>query len=174
VPQLKGGKNKMKQEELEEILEMHIDWLYGVEGGKRADLRNVDLRNAKLCNADLQGANLCDVDLRNAKLRNVDLRNAKLRNVDLQSASLYDAKLRKVDLHYANLYDADLRGANIDFSCWPLWCGSFNVKVDDRIMAQLINHILSLDHPLARKLRKLKTVTSLSDLHPQSKKGWMD
>jgi len=153
----------MKQEELEEILEMHIDWLYGVEGGKRADLRNVDLRNAKLCNADLQGANLCDVDLRNAKLR----------NVDLQSASLYDAKLRKVDLHYANLYDADLRGANIDFSCWPLWCGSFNVKVDDRIMAQLINHILSY-HPLARKLRKLKTVTSLSDLHPQSKKGWMD
>jgi hypothetical protein len=150
----KGGKNKMKQEELEEILEMHIDWLNGVEGGKRADLRNVDLRNAKLCN--------------------VDLRNAKLRNVDLQSASLYDAKLRKVDLHYANLYDADLRGANIDFSCWPLWCGSFNVKVDDRIMAQLINHILSLDHPLARKLRKLKTVTSLSDLHPQSKKGWMD
>lgn len=40
----------------------------------------------------------------------------------------------------ANLYGADLRGANLDFSCWPLWCGAFDVTVDKRIAAQLAYH----------------------------------
>ncbi len=40
---------------------------------------------------------------------------------------------------------ANLRGANLDYSCWPLWCGSLNVKVDTRIAAQLAYHFCSLD-----------------------------
>lgn len=43
----------------------------------------------------------------------------------------------------AVLYGADLRGANLDFSCWPLWCGSLHVKIDDRIAHQLIYHVCS-------------------------------
>lgn len=35
---------------------------------------------------------------------------------------------------------ADLRGANLDLSCWPLWCGSLVVIVDKRIAAQLAYH----------------------------------
>lgn len=31
----------------------------------------------------------------------------------------------------ANLWKADLREANIDYSCWPLWCGSLSVKVEN-------------------------------------------
>ena len=50
------------------------------------------------------------------------------------------ANLRYADLHHANLNDANLRGADIDFSCWPLWCGSFDVIVDRRIAAQLAYH----------------------------------
>lgn len=38
----------------------------------------------------------------------------------------------------ADLYDADL-----DFSCWPLWCGGLGVKIDDRIARQLIYHVCS-------------------------------
>ena len=65
---------------------------------------------------------------------------------------LHDHKLwlagqggRQADLRGANLWGADLRGANLDFSAWPLSCGSFGVKVDDRIVAQLFCHIARLD-----------------------------
>ena len=40
---------------------------------------------------------------------------------------------------------ADLRGADLDYSCWPLWCGSLNVVVDARIARQLAYHFCRLD-----------------------------
>ena len=40
---------------------------------------------------------------------------------------------------------ADLSGADIDYSCWPLWCGSLDVKVDKRIACQLAYHFCRLD-----------------------------
>ena len=60
------------------------------------------------------------------------------------------ADLLDADLRGANLYEADLRGANLreaylDYSCWPLWCGSNHVKVDARIAAQLAAHFCALD-----------------------------
>ena len=45
----------------------------------------------------------------------------------------------------ANLSGANLRGANIDYACWPLWCGSKGVKVDAKIAAQLAAHFCALD-----------------------------
>lgn len=50
------------------------------------------------------------------------------------------AKFREADLQGANLWGADL-----DYSCWPLWCGSLDVKVDARIAAQLAYHFCRLD-----------------------------
>lgn len=47
------------------------------------------------------------------------------------------------DLHGANLRGDDLRGANLDYACWPLWCGSLHACIDDRIAAQLIYHTCS-------------------------------
>lgn len=49
----------------------------------------------------------------------------------------------------ANMQDADLRGADmlgadIDYSAWPLWCGSLKAHVDDRIAIQLLYHTLSV------------------------------
>lgn len=73
----------------------------------------------------------------------------------IESDSLAEANLREADLREADLWGADLRGANMreanllgadmDFSCWPLWCGSFGVKVGDRIAVQLICHVTRLD-----------------------------
>lgn len=40
---------------------------------------------------------------------------------------------------------ADLQRANLDFSGFPLWCGSFDIKVDDRLVLQLFAHIARLD-----------------------------
>lgn len=47
------------------------------------------------------------------------------------------------DLSGADLRDADLYGADLDFSCWPLWCGGLGIKIDDRIARQLIYHVCS-------------------------------
>lgn len=44
------------------------------------------------------------------------------------------------DFRDANLRDADLRGANVDYACWPLWCGGLHVKIDKRIACQLAYH----------------------------------
>ena len=108
--------------DLKKILDEHLLWLNG-EGGSRADLcdvdlRNADLRGANLSDADLRCANLSDADLRcadlfGANLSDADLRGANLSDADLRCANLSDADLRCADLFGANLSDADLRGANL-------------------------------------------------------------
>jgi len=49
----------------------------------------------------------------------------------------------------ADLIGADLTRANIDYSAWPIWCGTYNVKVDKNIAAQLAMHFcwLNCDDP---------------------------
>jgi hypothetical protein len=94
----------MNQQELNEILQKHSDWLDGIEGGVKADLSGADLENA-----DLRGTNLSGADLYNANLENADLRGTNLSGADLVDAYLIDA-----DLENANLVDADLSGANLE------------------------------------------------------------
>ena len=58
--------------------------------------------------------------------------------------------LREITLTRADLIGADLSGANLtwsdlDFSSWPLWCGSIGVKVDKKIAVQLMYHACALD-----------------------------
>lgn len=48
------------------------------------------------------------------------------------------------DLRGANLSDADLRGADLDYSCYPLWCGSLHLKADKRLACQLAYHLCSM------------------------------
>lgn len=52
------------------------------------------------------------------------------------------ADLRGANLRGANLQGANLLGANIDYSSWPIWCGSICVKVDKRIAVQLLYHTI--------------------------------
>jgi hypothetical protein len=56
----------------------------------------------------------------------------------------------------ANLGRADLSGANLDFSCWPLWCGTKGVKVDMKIVRQLLAHVavLDCDDPIFKEIRE--------------------
>ena len=70
---------------------------------------------------------------------------ADLTGADLTGADLTGADLTGADLTGANLTDADLTRANLDFSVWPLWCGSNHVKVDARIAAQLAAHFCAVD-----------------------------
>ena len=118
------------------ILQRHAKWLQSDgEEGERADLRYANLSYTNLYNANLSNANLSYTNLYNANLSNADLSNASLRNANLSNA----------DLSNARLCYADLSNAKLDFSCWPLWCGSRDVKADDRLVAQLLFHVTRLN-----------------------------
>jgi hypothetical protein len=77
----------------------------------------------------------------------LDLSNANLNGADLTNANLSNANLRNADLR-----NADLRGADLDFSVLPLWCGSFGIKCDKRLFAQLAYHMCRLDVPKELKV----------------------
>ena len=125
----------MDKSELAKILSEHKKWIdTNLTEGKQANLRGADLQGA-----GLRGANLRGADLRGADLRGADLQGAGLRGADLQGVGLRGADLRGADLR-----DADLRDADLDYNCWPLCCGSFNVIVDKKIAAQLAYHFCRL------------------------------
>jgi uncharacterized protein YjbI with pentapeptide repeats len=64
-------------------------------------------------------------------------------------ADLWGADLRRADLRRA-----DLRGVDLDFSCLPLWCGSFGIKVDTRFIWQLIAHLARFNNSRVSKNAK--------------------
>jgi hypothetical protein len=136
---------EMTAERLQEILANHQKWLKGEADLSEDDLSEDDLSEADLREADLRGAKLSEADMRGADLREADLRGANLSEADLSDADLREAYLCYADLRYAYLCKADLCGADVDFSCWPLWCGSLDVKTDARIARQLAYHLCRLD-----------------------------
>lgn len=56
-----------------------------------------------------------------------------------------DSDLTGARLTGADLAGADLRGADLDYSCLPLWCGSFGMKADARLVYQIICHLTRLE-----------------------------
>jgi hypothetical protein len=141
---------KLTQSEISEILKLHKMWIEKDLVGVRADLRGANLQGADLQEADLRGADLQGADLQRADLRGANLQEADLREANLQEAYLQRANLQRADLQGVDLQRADLRGANLqeadlDFSCLPLWCGSFKMKIDDRLVAQIVCHLTRFD-----------------------------
>ncbi len=114
-----------------------------------ANLTGANLTGANLTWADLTGANLTGANLTWANLRGANLTGANLTCADLTGAKLTEAKLTEADLRGANLTGANLAwanltGANLDFSAWPLWCSSLNVKCGARLARQLAYHLCAL------------------------------
>jgi hypothetical protein len=130
-----GELKVVSKAELKVKLELHLKWLKDKKGGERADLSWADLSWADLSWADLSWADL----------REANLSGANLREADLSGANLSGANLREANLSGANLREANLSGADLDFSVWPLWCGSLEVgKIDDRLALQLLAHVARL------------------------------
>ena len=129
----------MDNNELNEILDKHRKWLYREEGGARADLSRSDLRGRYLRHSDLRHS-----DLREADLSGSDLSYSNLRGSDLCYSNLRHSDLSYSILSYSNLRHSDLREADLDCGTWPLWCGSLEAYVDDRIAIQLLYHTLSV------------------------------
>lgn len=95
--------NKMNRPELELdlILSAHLDWLRGVENGKRANLKGAYLRGAGLTSADLERANLIGANLEGANLIGANLIGANLKGANLTSANLERANLERANLRGA-------------------------------------------------------------------------
>lgn len=85
--------------ELEEMLYNHKLWL-NCRGGKKINLRYVDLSNANLSGADLSGTNLSNANLIHANLNNADLSFANLNNAILIHANLNNIKINMHTLGY--------------------------------------------------------------------------
>jgi hypothetical protein len=136
--------------------------------GERLNLSNADLRYANLTNANLRRADLTNASLADANLTGANLTGAYLFGADLRDADLFGADLRGADLRRANMFGADLRGAdlsgaNIDLSCWPLRCSSFDATVDKNIVAQLVYHVCRLncdDEEVQKAQHSLKELAS--------------
>ena len=121
-------------------LELHAKWLRDESDGERLVLSYSDLRGSDLSNSDLSNS-----DLRGSDLSNSDLSGSNLSNSDLSNSDLSNSDLRGSDLSGSNLSYSNLSGSNLDFACWPLRCGSFNVKACKRLVAQLAKHLAMLD-----------------------------
>ena len=109
----------MTKEKLQDVLTAHRKWLFGEDGGFRANLSCADLSGANLSCADLYGANLSCANLYGADLSGANLSCADLYGANLSCANLYGA-----DLSGADLSCADLSGANL--SCADLSCADLS------------------------------------------------
>ena len=75
----------------------------------------------------------------NAFLNRANLAYANVTNANMQNTQLITANLIGADLR-----NTDLRGASIDFSCFPLWCGSKDIMIDEEQAKQLFMHIFNI------------------------------
>lgn len=70
---------------------------------------------------------------------------------------------------------ADIRGADLDYSCWPLWCGSLDVKVDRRIAAQLAYHFCRLDCDDPDYIEARNAIVNFAnEFHRVEECGWLE
>jgi len=74
---------KIAADALTEILRLHLAWLRGETGGRRADLSRANLSRANLSGADLSRAYLSDANLSRADLSDANLSGANLSGADL-------------------------------------------------------------------------------------------
>lgn len=119
------------QNQLQSILQAHLDWLFSQgkdkRTGQQADLTRADLTNANLESKDLRHAILRRACLKNTFLFGADLSDAHLEGADLDHTDLLRATLTNTHLSGANLFranfrDAILNGTELSQAIFPLSC----------------------------------------------------
>lgn len=147
-----------------------------------AYLAHMDLYGVNLTKARLISAGLTDTNLIGANLTDAVFTEANLTRTTFFGTRLVRANFSRANLTGATLAGADVKGAIFDFASWPLWCGSFNVRGDDRLVSQLFRHLIEIDDSECSKevqeemsiLRKMKLANKFceySDVQPY-KKGY--
>lgn len=128
------------EESIKEKTKSHELWLRGEREGQCLTLTGRDLSGTSLQKLCLQ-----EVNFKNSILKNVDFQDSDMQRTVLSEVDAQNSNFCGVDFFGTDFQRADFRGVNMDHSCWPLWCGSFDVKVDKRIAAQLAYHFCRLD-----------------------------
>ncbi|QLF86741.1 hypothetical protein BESEP4_00007 [Staphylococcus phage vB_SepM_BE04] len=112
---------KITQEELNNKIELHKEWLEDDNKGEKLELNGYNLRNLDLSNSDLRYSSLScsilsNVDLSYSDLSFSTLKDADLVKMDLTKAIISFSNLENIDLNSVNLKNANLYGANLDSS----------------------------------------------------------
>jgi len=107
-----------------------------------ANCTKADFRGANCTGANFYEANCTVADFRQATLTRADFRDANCTGASFYRANCTGVNFFGANCTMANFCHATLAGADFDFSSWPLWCGSLNVKIDKKIACQLIYHTL--------------------------------
>ncbi len=152
-------------EKIIEVIQKHILWINGEDGGVKANFKNaylpgIDWRGARLQGADLQGVNLFrarlqEINLQDANLQNADLHRTKMQGANLQGADLRGANLSGADLGGVRLQGANLCGVDLYLFNFPLWSGGTNFKCDIDFIYQLFAHICTLDFDDMDDIKKI-------------------
>ena len=156
---------EITQDELNERIRKHRIWLEDKTNPDAMrlvltgyNLSHSNLSNSNLSKSDLSRSNLSNSNLRYSNLRYSNLSNTDLRHSCLRYSNLSYSNLSSSNLSYSDLRYADLSGSNLDYAAWPLWCGSVDVTIDERIAKQLLYHALSVALPHTPKRAITKTL----------------
>ena len=107
------NRKSISQEEFEKIMQEHKKFING-EGGKQADLSNLDLRELKIKYVDFSKAILKNVDLSRMNLENSRFLESDMENADLELCNLVGAWFCKSNLKSANLSGSDLEASSFE------------------------------------------------------------
>jgi len=124
-----------------------------------ADLYNVDFSHTKLRDSNLSGSILTNsvfyrtdiswVNMKCVSGTNVTFNQSNLGWSDFSGADLKNSIFRNSRLTGVNFINVKLNGTrlynnDIDFSCFPLFCGSLDIKCDEKLFQQLAYHLCRL------------------------------
>ena len=125
---------------VQEILDKHLKWLKGEEGGECANLSYADLHDANLRDADLRGADLSRANLRDADLSRANLRGADLRDADLSYADLRDANLSSAEglLDAVNFLEANFERTDKGYIVYKTFGQHYNPNPSWEIKSQSV------------------------------------
>mgnify|MGYP007064901415 CR=1 FL=1 len=65
------------------------------------------------------------------------------------------------------ILDYNLRGADLDYSCYPLWCGSLHLKADKRLACQLAYHLCSMQCDDADYIKMRNSILGFANQFPR-------
>ena len=126
----------MNREKLDEIMQLHRDWLDNKEGIKAdlidANLSGANLRYANLIDASLRYANLSDASLRYANLSGANLSGANLSGANLRYANLSGAKTMRI---YGHPWEITVYPADVSIGCERQTTDEWSALSDDEISA---------------------------------------
>lgn len=105
------------KEDIQQILEDHEKWLDpNNKDGRRANLRNANLKKFDFRNKNLKKANFEGANLKGARFDDADLQHARLVYTDCQNTNFQNANLQNANFQNANLSGADVTKANLSHS----------------------------------------------------------